>query len=289
MKQTTWLSTQTQETVKLDSWSEMEMKDNDESDPARLSGLLTSFSPIDLQQMDSVALLNRYDQKFILTIGQLLQVLSALTEGNTDYRILTVNGQQLNHYRTLYFDTGNFALYHQHVNGRADRYKVRCREYLDSRQAFLEVKHRTPKDRTIKSRVSTGKPVLWLGSKGEAWLGGVLPFESQALEPKLWSNFSRITLVNMVHCERVTIDVDLSFYATSRSVRFENIAVVEVKQDKRVSPSPLLAEMQALRVHPQGFSKYCIGISLLYDHVKKNSLKDKFLWLERNSIGVYYE
>ncbi len=66
-------------------------------------------------------------------------------------------GKRLNHYRTLYFDTPDFELYLLHVNGRADRYKVRSREYTDTHLSYLEVKHRTPKDRTIKERLSTAR------------------------------------------------------------------------------------------------------------------------------------
>ncbi len=110
------------------------------------------YAPISLKEMDAVALLNRTDTKFVLSTDQLLQALAALQH---DYRILSVAGQRLNHYRTLYFDTPNFDLYNLHVNERSDRYKVRSREYTDSRRSFLEVKHKTNKGRTIKERIST--------------------------------------------------------------------------------------------------------------------------------------
>jgi len=289
MDQATWFSIQTQEQINLKPWTLAAVVRTEQTDSVRVENLAAEFAPINLQQMDSVALLNRFDKKFILTIGQLLRTLAALAQGKSDYRILSVAGQRLNHYRTLYFDTQDFALYNQHVNERADRYKVRSREYLESQQSFLEVKHHTRKDRTIKSRVSTIQPTVRFDSVAEAWLQQEVPFDSRGLEPKLWNDFSRITLVNTAHCERVTIDVDLAFHTAHRLARFGNLAVAEVKQDGSSCASAFLAQMRALRVHPQGFSKYCIGTSLLYDHVKKNSLKEKLLWFEKNSIGVFYE
>ena len=100
--------------------------------PAGLAALVQKFAPITLKEMDAVALLNRIDTKFVLTNRQLLDALAAVQQ---DYRVLSVNGQRLNHYRTLYFDTPDFDLYRLHVNGRADRYKVRTREYTDSSEA----------------------------------------------------------------------------------------------------------------------------------------------------------
>ena len=124
--------------------------------PVRLRELAEKFSPISLQEMDSVALLNRRDTKFVMTNEQLLTALSAL---QNDYRILSVKGFRLNQYRTLYFDTADFDLYNLHINGRAERYKVRSREYMNSRTSFLEVKHKTRKGRTIKDRISTTQQV----------------------------------------------------------------------------------------------------------------------------------
>lgn len=257
-----------------------------EEEPAPLEKRMAVFAPIDLKEMGSVALLNRVDTKYVLRIEQVLAVLAAV---RADYQALSVNGQRLNHYRTLYFDTPDFALYNLHVNERAERFKVRSREYLDSQLSFLEVKHHTRKDRTIKSRISTAQPAMWIDAGAADWLEGILPYDGRTLEPKLWNTFTRITLVNRVHCERVTIDVDLAFYTARRTVRLDGIAVAEVKQDGGSGASSFRERMRAMRIHPQGFSKYCIGASLLYDYIKKNNLKPKLLWLERNSIGVTHE
>ncbi|GAP15684.1 protein containg VTC domain [Longilinea arvoryzae] len=286
MKQNTWMLYPTQEQTHLKPWILPSVQAGDGEFTGSLETLAAGFEPISLQEMESVALLDRIDTKFVMPVQQLLKALVAL---QTEYRALEVDGGRLNHYRTLYFDTPDFALYNLHANERADRFKVRSREYLDSGQSFLEVKHRTRKDRVIKSRMPTERPAVWFDTDAQRWLKEVFPYDSGTLESKLWNTFTRVTLVNKSTCERVTIDVDLAFYTARRIAHLDGIAVAEVKQDRRSCPSSFLAQMRALRVHPQGFSKYCIGTALLNDQVKKNSLKARLLWLERNSIGVQHD
>ncbi|HNT54272.1 MAG TPA: polyphosphate polymerase domain-containing protein [Anaerolineaceae bacterium] len=253
-----------------------------QSAPTDLALAAAGFAPISLKQMDAVALLNRVDTKFVLPIGQLLQTLAVL---QSDYWVLAVNGHRLNHYRTLYFDTPDFALYNLHVNDRADRYKVRSRQYLDSGDSFLEVKHKTRKDRTVKERIATGQPVTHLTRETEDWLRTVFPYDAHDLEPRLWNTFTRITLVSRQHCERVTLDLDLTFHTPAQLARLDGLAVAEVKLNLGHTGSLFLAQMRALHVQPRGFSKYCIGVSMLYDQVKKNALKPKLLWLDRMTTG----
>lgn len=288
MEPTTYHQLQKQDLYTEASFSRTAIFQDTARRDGRLERLIGNFDPISLKEMDSVALLDRIDTKFVLQTEQLLQALSVLRPG---YRVLSVAGQFMSQYRTLYFDTRDFDLFTMHVNEKADRFKVRSREYVNSQQAFLEVKHRTRKDRTVKSRIPTGMPANWIDATSRHWLADVFPYDSRALEPKLWNTFTRITLVNRALCERVTIDVGLAFsnYNETHKVRLEGIAVAEVKQAHRDFPSTFLSEMHALRVHPKGFSKYCIGTSLLYENVKKNKLKASLLWLERHSKGVFYE
>lgn len=286
MNPNAWLPTLTREKIQDQSWVASGGSLLRIADAARLVNLVEGFAPISLKEMDTVALLNRIDTKFLLTTSQLEWVLSAL---QPEYRVLSVRGQRMTHYRTLYFDTPNFDLYNLHVNGRADRFKVRSREYIDSHLSFLEVKHRTCKDRTIKSRIPTNQQVIGLSGDTEDWLDGVIPYDSRSLEPKIWNSFTRITLVSKIDCERVTLDVDLTFNTGSDNAHLNGIAVAEVKLDNRNCKSPFLALMRDQRIHPQGFSKYCIGTSLLYANVKKNSLKRKLIWIEKITNGVNHE
>ncbi len=240
--------------------------------------LAASFEPISLTEMDGVALLNRLDTKFVMTGRQLWDALSGL---QSEYWMLEVDGQRLNRYHTLYFDTPSFDLYTAHANQRPERYKVRSREYASSGQAFLEIKHRTRKDRTIKQRIEIARQLSRISDEAGAWLRGVAPLDAAALEPKLSNSFLRMTLVNRQCCERVTLDLGLAFGSDTRRLALEGIAIAEVKVDGGSAPSPFLRRMRSARVHPRGFSKYAVGVALLYDGVKKNSLKPRLLWVEK--------
>ena len=138
--------------VQVIPWNRSKITPMNSTDPAYndLSQLLSSFEPITLEEMDGVKLLDRVDIKFAFNYNRLPLILNGLQE---HYRILDVNGVKQNSYETLYFDTPDFKLYHDHHNCRANRYKVRYRKYVESNLKFFEVKYRNNKGRTVKSRV----------------------------------------------------------------------------------------------------------------------------------------
>ncbi|HCS38081.1 MAG TPA: transporter [Anaerolineaceae bacterium] len=248
-----------------------------------LAGSIEQFEPISLAEMVAVALLNRVDQKFLISRDQLISILQSV---QGDYRVLTINNKSLNAYRTLYFDTSDYKLYKLHVNQSAERYKVRLREYLNGHESYLEVKHKTRKDRTIKDRISANGLTDYLRADTVKWIKKYYPFDARELEPKIWNTFTRLTLVNRLNPERITIDTNLFFSTNEKYVNLAGLVVVEVKTDSKFKTSPFLAEMERRRIHPQGFSKYCIGISMLCDNVKRNELKEKILKVEKITKGV---
>ena len=283
MKPSIWQNTSIQTRSRIQPWTLHQTSWEWHARPAGLATVAQSFDPISLEQTDAVELLNRTDTKFVMTGAQLMNALNAV---KPHYWMLSISGQRLNHYRTMYFDSPDFLMYLMHVNGRANRYKVRSREYTDSHLSFLEVKHKTNKDRTIKERIPTAEPLVQMTVEAEDWLNGVFPYDSRVLEPKIWNTFTRMTLVSKQLCERVTLDVDLTFYNNNRVVHLDGIAIAEVKMDKGHCVSPFLTQMRAQRIHPRGFSKYCIGVAMLYDQVKRNALKAKLLWLDKMTQGV---
>lgn len=247
--------------------------------------LLRRFAPISLREMDGVALQNRTDTKYLLSTARLARALQALSR---QYRVLEVGGVRLNPYRTLYFDTPDFALYLQHHAGKRNRYKVRSRCYVVTDQSFLEVKHKTNKDRTVKRRVATSAIATTCTPELAGFLAACAPGVPDALEPKLWNAYSRITLVSTSRAERLTIDLDLSFQAEERSIALPGVAIAEVKQDGVDSGSGFMQQMRELGLHPTSFSKYCIGVALLFPHIKHNNFKPK-LRLLQHLMGDHHD
>jgi hypothetical protein len=246
--------------------------------------LLGRFAPISLAQIDKVALLNRIDTKYVLNTRQLFCALASLTE---HYWVLDIDNIRLNHYQTLYFDTADFALYLLHHDGAKRRYKVRSRKYVDTGQSFLEVKAKIDETRTIKNRLPTLELLTRFTSETSNFMQVHFPFNTQLLEPKLWNDFFRITLVSKYHQERLTLDLYLQFCHTRRATTLGGIAIAEVKQDDINHHSNFIRQMRAMNIHPTGFSKYCIGVSMLYPDIKHNNFKPELRLVNKLIRGDY--
>ena len=245
---------------------------------------LQQYSPITLDQMQSVALLKRVEVKYVLPRRVLPSILAALRR---EYAVLEVAGQRLNRYRTLYFDTDDFAMYRRHHAGAADRFKVRARTYLDSATSFLEVKHKTNKRRVLKERMPTPALVTTLDDDAAAFVDRACPYAVDALQPRLWNSYRRITLVDLVRQARITLDVDLCFDWQERRAALPHIVIAEVKQARTSHAAPFIRLMQQYHIRATGFSKYCMGASLLYPDLKQNRFKQKQRLLAKLAADDY--
>lgn len=244
--------------------------------------LLHGFEPIGLAELDRVALQDRSDTKFVLHVSGLQHILAALSERA---RILEIDGQRLHKYRTLYFDTADFALYRSHHSGSRNRFKVRSRWYASTDRAFLETKLKTNTDRTIKHRMPTREIVTRLNAENSAFVHAHLPAETQQLAATLWNEFRRITLVSKQQHERLTIDLGLQYSNDGRMLGLPPLAIVELKQAVRSHDSDFLRVLRKHNVRSTPFSKYCIGVSLLYPDIKHNNFKELHRLLGRLMQG----
>lgn len=236
-----------------------------------LPHLLRRLEPIGLEQLAAAALLDRIETKFIFHQDRLPEILAGLTD---EYRVLKINDSSLNHYQTLYFDTPGFALYLRHHAGGRNRYKVRSRAYLDTDLAFMEVKHKVSDDRTVKSRIRTAELVKRISPGVTGFLNTHLPATDWSLEPKLWNQYTRVTLLGKNGPERVTLDLDLQYLTDDgRVMMLPGLVIGEVKQDGSGRNSAFIRQMRAMSIRPASFSKYCIGVAMLYGQVKHNRFR----------------
>jgi hypothetical protein len=244
-----------------------------------LSTMLSSFIPISLEEMDHVKLLNRIDTKYILHEDQLKEYLAAITN---QYSLLVINGKLFHPYETLYYDTPDFNLYQMHHNGKRNRYKLRCRKYVNSGMSFFEIKTKTNTCRTIKDRIQIENIPDSLDSTLNQYISDHTPGEFQDYIPSLNVFFDRITLVNKSANERLTFDINLRYKHNGDEKHIRNIVIVEVKQDKD-SLSPFRELMKTQRQHQSYLSKYCVGLTSLHKELKKNNFKHKIF--ELNKLG----
>lgn len=246
---------------------------------------LAAFDSISLAELNSVALLDRVEVKYLLPASALNDVLLRL---QTSYAALEVADQQLNHYRTLYFDTPDLAMYRRHHMGARSRYKVRSRQYVDSRITFLEVKHKTNKRHTVKSRLPTNELVTGMNRCSLEFLRDKCPYNAIELVPTLWNTYSRITLASKTRCERVTLDLGLAFSWSGRKVELPAVVVAEVKRDGSSHESDFMTLMRQIGMRKTGFSKYCVGVSLFYPEVKHNRFRSAHRMIARLSDGGFH-
>ncbi|WP_344802274.1 polyphosphate polymerase domain-containing protein [Allohahella marinimesophila] len=233
---------------------------------------LQGFHGHSLADQSRVVLMNRVDTKFILSIRQLDRCLSRL---QGELTALEMDGRRLFDYDTLYFDTPERRLFLDHHNGKLNRFKVRLRHYRQTRTTFLEVKKKTNRLRTLKSRMPL--PLAALGdSTVSDFLRTQADLPAARMQPALFVCYQRATLINPMDRERVTVDTKLAFHEPnrSRSIALPGLAVVEVKAERKADYSPMLERLLWLGCRPLPFSKYCIGSSLLFgSELKTNQFK----------------
>ena len=231
---------------------------------------LSSFDKISLDEMNGVSLMKRVDTKFILSESQLLKVFSKIQK---DYKVLEIDNERLMQYSTLYFDTQNKKCFKEHHNGKLNRYKIRMRKYLVSDICFLEVKKKNNLGITNKTRrqIKDFETILSSGSKEFIYNSQI---NDLLLEPALYNNFNRITLVNKNYPERVTIDTNLSFKSANKEKIFDNLVVIEIKQEGKRLNTVMNKALKLMSILPTNFSKYCLGITNTFDNIKSNRFKE---------------
>ncbi len=239
-----------------------------------MNELLQQFAPITLEEMSSVKLMNRTDTKFVTTIPMLRRLLEMAAP---QYYAQEVAGKRIASYDTTYYDTTGYDMYYTHQAGHANRQKIRFRTYVDSNLQFMEVKTKNNHKRTKKKRMVVTDMDLSDDEKQE-FLAKHLRYGVGTLIPAIQNQFDRITLVNKGKTERLTIDTNLRFHnlVTGTDRYMDNLVIVELKRDG-LCYSPVLAMLNQLRIHPHGFSKYCMGSALTNHYLKVNRFKRKLI------------
>jgi len=239
---------------------------------------LDTFKTISLDEMGKVRLMDRIETKFVFSIVQLPLILKAM---KNDYRVVSIDENYIPSYKTVYYDTDDLYFYHEHHRKRKNRYKVRFRNYVESKMTFLEVKHKK-NGRTDKKRVEVDNEKFVLDQEGVSFLKEA-NVHLDDLKVKLRNSYHRITLVSNHSQERVTIDFGINFQYEDVSTQLENVVIVELKQPELTRDTPIFTALRELQIRPYSLSKYCIGILKTrgIGNVKYNRFKKKLLKLDK--------
>ena len=240
------------------------------------NNLLLGFPPISLDEMDGVKLMDRTDSKFILPFELLTKVLGEI---GGSYRVLTIGDHRIFSYRTNYFDTPDFSMFTDHHNGKRNRFKIRHREYVESKLHFLEIKFKSNKGRVIKDRIRHEQPD---GIAFKGFISKHTPYNPAHLHRTVINNFNRFTLVDNQMKERVTTDFNITFSDGTQQASLNGLVIIEVKQDRVNKESIVFKALKKYAIRPASVSKYCVGISLLGDQ-KSNNFKNILLKINKIS------
>lgn len=253
------------------------------SEICSIAEVAASFSPISLDEMQSVRLMNRTDTKFVISLRQLAELLLFARDF---YRVQETLGERLIEYNTVYFDTADWRMLRMHVTGRKTRYKVRARCYVGSKLTFVEVKRKDNHGRTRKKRIRVdAMPAGILQPEAAEFISSHSPIPAYQLTPAIANNFRRITLVNNEMTERLTIDLGLRLFnlRSGSEVSLANTVIVEVKRDGRAE-SRVVSWLRGKGVRKCGFSKYCYGALLTDSSLPIGNMKPKIRRLLRRGL-----
>jgi hypothetical protein len=245
-----------------------------------------SFEPISLAMLEERATLaTRSDRKYILCPGTFERLVGEIT---ADYLILEIDGVRVFPYDTVYFDTPEWTIYHQHIQGRRKRYKCRTRLYAPTALCFFEVKLKGGRGETIKRRLEietdqhgsvSPSSLSFLDRELRQAYGSPGPAD---LMPALTNFYRRLTLVGREDSERLTFDFELLFGRNGKDYLIQpGRIMLETKADGGFGEANLDAGagkanrvLQRLGVRPIEYcSKYCIGAALANPELRDNPFR----------------
>lgn len=228
---------------------------------------LANYSPVGLGQLQKLLYTNRIDTKYVFNTSRLPAMLSQLHEA---YHILQIGEERAHPYTTIYFDTQDLALYRHHHNGKLRRYKIRSRQYGLTGVVFNEVKCKTNRRRTLKTRIRRDTLSREIDSTFADFIAENWSAAPHALVLSLEVTFNRITLVDRAFTERITIDTGLTYSFEGAAFTLPSLAIAEVKRQRHTGHS---AAAELFRGHRLSCSKYCLGITNMRPRIKANNFK----------------
>lgn len=238
--------------------------------------ILSKFTPVSLKDIEEVKLMSRIDRKYWFHLSKLPEI---LRQTLSDYFILEIEGQRLMDYQTTYFDTFDNEMYMKHHNGNRNRHKVRKRKYVSTNSSFLEIKFKTNKKVTKKSRIGIDFEENGFLSEELEFLQLKSPYFGDKIRPTMHNKFKRLTLINRQKLDRCTIDIAPTYWNENNKVNIDNLGIFELKRGKNIKGSPIVAILRKLEIKQRGMSKYCTGRALLDSDLKQNSFKPRLRFI----------
>jgi len=223
----------------------------------KLNDILQGFNPIGLDGTYNVRYMNRVDTKYLFPVSKLPLLLRSI---RSVYSTLEIDNEREFCYKTVYFDTPDLVFYLQHVTGKLNRTKVRVRSYESNGLTFLEVKQKSNKGRTSKTRQEKEKVMDGMDhlEESQEFLEELISADTASLKPVLNTGFTRITLVNLQHAERITVDYNITWNnLKGECLEMPYLAIAEIKSEKSTALSPFFIQLKSQGTTQHGIQQVC--------------------------------
>lgn len=231
-----------------------------------------SLDPVGLDELNSIASLQtRADRKYVIRRSDLDALAVQL---GAVARVLDIDRRRSFGYWSTYYDTPYLSSYLDAARKRPRRWKVRTRTYLDSDVHFIEVKTRSRRGRTVKTRQpATAGDHSQLSADSRQFVAttltqrlGITAPESEQivaqLQPTLTTEYERVTLLVNSDSSRATIDTALAVTLPDGTQRrLDGHVIVETKTSGR--PSLVDRALWDMGLRPAKISKFGAGLALL--------------------------
>lgn len=236
--------------------------------------MMPRLDPIGLDELIAEAeLLTRVDRKYVLSAEEAGTVLADLPSAT---RVLTMEGRRSFAYESYYFDTEDLLSFRMAAHGRRRRFKLRTRSYVDTEDAFLELKTRGARSATVKDRIDyefTARDELTDVGRTYAAVGlenlGLHSLDVSDLLPTLATRYNRTTLLAPNGGGRATIDASLSWeLADGQELRVPGLIIIETKSGLRTGDLDRLLWRHGVR--PSTISKYGTGLAAMRPDLPSN-------------------
>lgn len=245
---------------------------------SELLAALQGFERVPLGELLEGAQMDRIDRKFPFHISQIPNVLKGL---GANYKIVKAAGSVISPYDSLYFDTADYLFFRKHHSGFLNRDKIRYRSYPSTNTTFLEVKRKSNKGRTAKSRMLCSDLNYPLKKDKMEFLSEhISNIDPKNLVPSVFIKYNRIAFIAEDGNERFSLDFNIRAKLHESETDFGSVVILEVKQDHKFT-SPVIARLRELKMSEASMSKYCLALTMLKPDLKANGFKMDLRRLEK--------
>jgi hypothetical protein len=230
-----------------------------------------NFRMIGSEELPPTPLQRKNALKYVVLSSKLNAILSELSK---EFRLVGHAGETKKQVSLIYYDTPQFRFFHDHLNGKLNRVKIRVKVSGNEGLGFLEIWKRKNRGGVVRQRYLLEDETLEC-SANQVLMDFSPELELSGVSPVLVARFNRSVLIRDDGKERVTVDTGLEFFKPDGSgpVRsFRNLAFLEMRKVKYEN-FLLDTLLKVNKIRKQRYSKYCLGVASSYPGVKANLYK----------------